>query len=217
MSNDNPHPETPTARCPYCDGTGDVHNLAGEWLGECKLCQPHNHPAETPPAGQDGDSVWMRTCIHHTDAQRDTANQCPVCILRERDTLASQLAQAQQERDELIRQGNQQEYVMGQLTEILDAPSRGELVEAAQLTMDKLTAARAECERLREERATLKAALTAISRNQSEKAGEEGLCPHGCDAPWIAMSTLGLWTNEAITPWQPGATVERLSEKPSSI
>lgn len=51
------------------------------------------------------------------------------------------------------------------------------------------------------ENATLKAALTAISRNQSEKAGEEGLCPFGCDAPWIALSALGLWKDEAVAAW----------------
>lgn len=22
--------------CPYCDGTGDVHSITGEWLGPCK-------------------------------------------------------------------------------------------------------------------------------------------------------------------------------------
>lgn len=25
----------PNARCPYCDGTGDVHRADGEWLGAC--------------------------------------------------------------------------------------------------------------------------------------------------------------------------------------
>jgi len=25
-------------RCEYCDGTGDVHRLDGEWLGECTEC-----------------------------------------------------------------------------------------------------------------------------------------------------------------------------------
>lgn len=27
-------------RCTYCDGTGDVHRIDGEWLGECPDCKP---------------------------------------------------------------------------------------------------------------------------------------------------------------------------------
>lgn len=26
------------ARCEYCDGTGDVHSIDGEWRGECTEC-----------------------------------------------------------------------------------------------------------------------------------------------------------------------------------
>jgi hypothetical protein len=26
-------------RCEYCDGTGDVHSLDGEWRGECTECE----------------------------------------------------------------------------------------------------------------------------------------------------------------------------------
>ena len=26
------------SRCPYCDGTGDVHRADGEWLGVCEDC-----------------------------------------------------------------------------------------------------------------------------------------------------------------------------------
>lgn len=25
-------------KCPYCDGTGDVHDMTGEWRGECNYC-----------------------------------------------------------------------------------------------------------------------------------------------------------------------------------
>lgn len=32
-----PAPEGRTA-CEYCDGTGDVHSLDGEWRGECNMC-----------------------------------------------------------------------------------------------------------------------------------------------------------------------------------
>lgn len=27
-------------RCPYCDGTGDVHSIDGEWRGVCTECTP---------------------------------------------------------------------------------------------------------------------------------------------------------------------------------
>lgn len=27
-------------RCQYCDGTGDVHSITGEWRGECPECKP---------------------------------------------------------------------------------------------------------------------------------------------------------------------------------
>jgi hypothetical protein len=27
-----------TPRCPYCDGTGDVHDATGEWRGVCTAC-----------------------------------------------------------------------------------------------------------------------------------------------------------------------------------
>ena len=26
------------SRCPYCDGTGDVHSITGEWRGVCTEC-----------------------------------------------------------------------------------------------------------------------------------------------------------------------------------
>lgn len=29
-------------RCEYCDGTGDVHNQVGEWLGTCQPCADAN-------------------------------------------------------------------------------------------------------------------------------------------------------------------------------
>jgi len=31
----------PDARCPYCDGTGDVHSIDGEWRGSCDCEAPH--------------------------------------------------------------------------------------------------------------------------------------------------------------------------------
>jgi len=40
---------TSRERCPYCDGTGDVHRTDGEWLGECdceKLPKPASRDAE---------------------------------------------------------------------------------------------------------------------------------------------------------------------------
>src|ERR1700744_3588560 len=33
----------PEPRCPYCDNTGDVHSIDGEWRGECNECTPP-HP-----------------------------------------------------------------------------------------------------------------------------------------------------------------------------
>jgi hypothetical protein len=42
------------ARCEYCDGTGDVHSLDGEWRGSC-ICQviglPPAQPAPVVPEG----------------------------------------------------------------------------------------------------------------------------------------------------------------------
>lgn len=49
----------------------------------------------------------------------------------------------------------------------------------------------------------LRMALEAITRNQSEKDGEDGICPFGCDAPWVAMSALGTWKQDGIAPWSP--------------
>jgi hypothetical protein len=33
------------ARCQYCDGTGDVHSIDGEWRGECTECGASNKAA----------------------------------------------------------------------------------------------------------------------------------------------------------------------------
>jgi len=38
-------PTPAPARCEYCDGTGDVHSLDGEWRGECTECKP-DHSAD---------------------------------------------------------------------------------------------------------------------------------------------------------------------------
>lgn len=46
-------------------------------------------------------------------------------------------------------------------------------------------------------------ALDAITRNQDEKEGNEGLCPFGCDAPWIALSALGKWSDPKVEAWKP--------------
>lgn len=54
-----------------------------------------------------------------------------------------------------------------------------------------------------EQAEVVRAALTAITRNQSEKAGEEGICPFGCDAQWIAMSALGVWKDPTVAAWKP--------------
>lgn len=39
-------------RCEYCDGTGDVHRIDGEWLGECTMCDaaPKAEPVQGPVA-----------------------------------------------------------------------------------------------------------------------------------------------------------------------
>lgn len=26
--------------CPYCNGTGDIHSIDGEWRGQCTECKP---------------------------------------------------------------------------------------------------------------------------------------------------------------------------------
>jgi hypothetical protein len=31
-------------RCQYCDGTGDVHSIDGEWRGECTACDANKEP-----------------------------------------------------------------------------------------------------------------------------------------------------------------------------
>lgn len=31
-------------RCEYCDGTGDVHSIDGEWRGECTACDANKEP-----------------------------------------------------------------------------------------------------------------------------------------------------------------------------
>lgn len=43
-------------RCEYCDGTGDVHSLDGEWRGTCTECDAGKgiakpHPPTDPVAG----------------------------------------------------------------------------------------------------------------------------------------------------------------------
>lgn len=30
------------SRCPYCDGTGDVHSITGEWRGACTECDAND-------------------------------------------------------------------------------------------------------------------------------------------------------------------------------
>lgn len=36
------------ARCQYCDGTGDVHSIDGEWRGECTECDAAKSKATAP-------------------------------------------------------------------------------------------------------------------------------------------------------------------------
>lgn len=43
----NPDPE----RCPYCDNTGDVHRIDGEWLGSCD-CGANPDPLPSPEPGE---------------------------------------------------------------------------------------------------------------------------------------------------------------------
>ena len=38
----------PTERCPYCDDTGDVHSIDGQWRGTCNC--PAARPSEPPKA-----------------------------------------------------------------------------------------------------------------------------------------------------------------------
>lgn len=40
------HPTANYPRCPYCDGTGDVHRISGEWLGSCD-CAALSTPTTT--------------------------------------------------------------------------------------------------------------------------------------------------------------------------
>lgn len=37
-------------RCQYCDGTGDVHSIDGEWRGECTECDASNKAAAAQPS-----------------------------------------------------------------------------------------------------------------------------------------------------------------------
>lgn len=76
------------------------------------------------------------------------------------------------------------------------------IVQRDRLQNERDAADRA-CTLMVEEVDSLRAALTAITRNQSEKSGEEGICPFGCDAPWIALSALGKWIEPSVAPWFP--------------
>jgi hypothetical protein len=53
------HPAVPLTddRCNYCDGTGDVHSITGEWRGSC-VCEAGKQAAQpTEPAGEP--VAWM--------------------------------------------------------------------------------------------------------------------------------------------------------------
>lgn len=47
-----------SAPCRYCDGTGDVHSLDGEWRGECKECDVHKEASDAAQdQGEAGDRL----------------------------------------------------------------------------------------------------------------------------------------------------------------
>lgn len=45
-------------RCPYCDDTGDVHSIDGEWRGTCNC--PAGRPLTASPTAQPSEPVGER-------------------------------------------------------------------------------------------------------------------------------------------------------------
>ncbi|MCY1308338.1 hypothetical protein D9M70_583380 [compost metagenome] len=59
--------------CPDCDGTGDIHDLAGEWRGECRRCNVAENRAVTLERDQLRAEVdGLRTLL--TEAAEDIAD-----------------------------------------------------------------------------------------------------------------------------------------------
>lgn len=48
---------TPAKRCPYCDDTGDVHSIDGEWRGRC-TCPAGQYAPNTPTAPAQDARWW---------------------------------------------------------------------------------------------------------------------------------------------------------------
>lgn len=56
-------------RCEYCDGTGDVHSIDGQWRGECTACKPEAKAQAVPDGyslvavkGLDDLVYWLDRC-----------------------------------------------------------------------------------------------------------------------------------------------------------
>lgn len=52
----------PPVTCGYCDGTGDVHRIDGEWLGYCPVC-PRPKPDLPEGVWQRADGTLMFECL----------------------------------------------------------------------------------------------------------------------------------------------------------
>lgn len=63
--------QTDSERCPYCDGTGDVHAQTGEWRGRCS-CPAGQEIAQpmSGPAGVDGVTLAWLIYLPREQAQR---------------------------------------------------------------------------------------------------------------------------------------------------
>ena len=65
-------------RCTYCDGTGDVHSIDGEWRGTC-----HCAAAPAPQAQDKSDNYLSGYCTGRTDLLKEQSAQPKQEPLRE--------------------------------------------------------------------------------------------------------------------------------------
>lgn len=77
----------PQGRCPYCDDTGDVHGLDGEWRGTCTEC----------PAGK-APTALLQQALAALRIARDnwkaTKELHDACVVRELEPVITSLSAA---------------------------------------------------------------------------------------------------------------------------
>ncbi len=74
--------------CPYCDGTGDVHSIDGEWRGVCKPC------VEAKDRLVDAAPDLLEALIHIEGAAMDIT--CPRSAIRDAARAAIAKAKGEQ-------------------------------------------------------------------------------------------------------------------------